>query len=252
MAVERVQAAPPPASSVPTPEPVAAPAPAAEAPAPAPEPVAVATETPAVETPPTAEAPAAPAIETPPSILEEAKATDPVVEPPKAEETPPAEAPAPTYETLKLPEGIEMLTEELGRFTAILGDNKIAPEVGQKLLEAYTAEIQRLQTDTVKNQYDVFNTTRQQWREEFAADPEIGGNRRDTTIRNCGAVLEQYGSPELRAMLTFTGAGDHPAMIKFINNIGKVLGEPRPVAAAKPPAVPVTKAQRRYAGNAGS
>lgn len=241
-------------------EPVAAPAPE---PIPTPEAAAVeaapVVETPAAVEPVTSpESPAAPPVpETPASILEDAKTAvvtpEPVKvedEPAPVEEPPPAEAPAPTYETLKLPEGIQMPPEELTRFTEVLGENKIAPEAGQKLLEAYTSEIQRFQQDTLKSQTEAFNTVRRGWVEEFMADPEIGGNRKDTTIRNCAGVLEQYGSPELRTMLTFTGAGDHPAMIRFINNIGKVLGEPRPIAAAKPPAAPVSKHQKRYAGNA--
>lgn len=236
---------------------VAAPAPE---PIPTPEPASVeaapVVETPAaVEPVPSPESPAAlPIPETPASILEGAKVDVVPPEPAKVEDEPvpveappPVEAPAPTYETLKLPEGIQMPAEELTRFTEVLGENKIAPEAGQKLLEAYTSEIQRFQQDTLKNQTEAFNTVRRGWVEEFKAS-DIGGNQQNTTIRNCAAVLEQYGSPELRTMLTFTGAGDHPAMIRFINNIGKVLGEPRPIAAAKPPAAPVSKAQRRYAG----
>lgn len=238
----------------PTPDTSTVVVPAVETPVVVPE--AVAPEPASVE-PPAPEAPLSP-----PSLLEEAKANAPEPEAPAptepeapAEEPPAVEPPAPTYETIKLPEGIEMPAEELGRFTEILGDNKIAPEIGQKLLDAYVAETQRSQTETLKNQHDVFNTTRAGWRDQFKADAEMGGNRQDTTIRNCAAVIEQYGGnavqqAELRAMLTFTGGGDHPAMIRLLNNIGKVLGEPRPIAAAKPPEAPVSKAAKRYAGNA--
>ena len=220
-------------------------------------------------------APETPAAQPAPSLLSATKPAeaDPATGQPPAAEVAPAEAapaeplPLPSYEPFSLPEGVALDQERQSVFTAILGEteNKIVTspaeahalvqEMGQKLVNLYLEEAQANSERLAQHQQQVWTQTREQWVSEFKDDPEIGGNRRDTTLASCGAMVELYGrqvgaqqEQALRDAMTLTGAGDHPELLRFINwAAGFAVERPRMVAAS--PAqqtVPLTRAQRLY------
>jgi hypothetical protein len=226
-------AAPTPTAATPAPAAVpsaapAAPAAAVAAPAAAPAQPSTAAPEPAAAAEPSAE-PAAPVEAAPdgetPSLLGEA--AKPAPEPAKADAPAPdatapvPETPAPVYE-FTWPEGATPIpAEELAPFTGILGEAKVAPEVGQKLMDLYIGETQKLMERLDKQHETTWNETR---RDEQKA--------------------------ELRQVFNLTGAGDHPAVVRLIHNISKKLLETsRPVTAERPVPVATTRAQRRYAGS---
>jgi hypothetical protein len=209
--------------------------------------------------------------ETPASLLSDAGKPAPVDPAAQADGEPapaatePAQAPAPTYETFKLPDGVSLGEKELVNFTGLLGefetgakaDHAQVQEFGQKLVDLYVAEVQTLGQRLQQRQVEVWNDQNAQWVDQVRSDPEIGGNRIKTTLNIAGSVIEQYGGnaqqiAELRQAFNTTGAGNHPSIVRLLHNIGKALGEGRPVPAQKPAPAPAGKAQRRYAGNTGS
>lgn len=208
--VEPAPAATPAAASSAV-EPVAAPAP--EAPAPA---------------APTAEKPAEPA----PSLLgAEPPATEaPVVEPAAYEFT--------------LPEGFKADPERMAAFTGLLGEHKLPPEAGQKLFDLYMADRQALQEQMAAHQQEVFAETRKGWVADFENDPQMGLNRRDQTLNQARTAIRQLLTDkngqvnekhlqEAWQVLGFTGAGDHPAIIRLFANAHQRLNE----RAAPPPSL---------------
>jgi hypothetical protein len=212
-----------------------------------------------------------------PSLLSTAKpaeADQPTGQPPEAEaaqppgEAPPAEPlPLPTYEAFALPEGVQLDQERQSAFTAILGETEqkivtspaeahaLVQEMGQKLVNLYLDEAKANSERLAQQQQQVWSQTREQWVSEFKDDPEIGGNRRDTTLARCGAMVELYGrtvgpaqEQALRDAMTLTGAGDHPELLRFINwAAGYAVENSRMVAApAMPQPIPMSRAQRMY------
>lgn len=266
-------------------EPVAAPAPAAavaEAPAPAaveaPAPEAAASPAPEV----VAEAPAAEAIVARPSLLSTAKAdgeapkeppaeaakVEPVKEEPKPPEAvkegeePKPDAPKPedvkaaepepiVYTDWVLPEGAEVDKDKVGKFTELLGTHRAPQELGQKLVDFHMAEMAEATQRLQQHNWDVWNRQQDAWMDEFRADRELGGNKELTTLSNCASVIDQYGgSPaqqaQLRQVLTDTGAGNHPLVIRLLNNVAKVLKEGSMAPAPKAPAPTASRSERRY------
>jgi hypothetical protein len=243
----------------------------------APQPAATPASTP-VETTPQSATPA-PATETPafvphtetPSLLETIKAPGATVEAPKTAEPPasasdpakpdepapvetkPAE-PAPavaepiSYPEWKLPDGVQPDREALSKYTELLGEHRIAPEVGQALLDRHTAAMQQYAEHLSREQHRVFGETRAQWNKEIMADPELGGaghqtamgaiaRMRDRFISSAKPGTEQYRSDEsaFNQFLAITGAGDHPQFHKMLHRIAAVLDEPKlPPANAGP------------------
>lgn len=258
-------------TSQPDPVAVAAPVivePPAAAPSPSPAPVAAPEPPAAAVEPIAAEAPAAPART---SLIAEAKTGDePKAEDPKPAEVALVEGEAPAAETqpfpeeikppepapivygdFTLPEGVKLESEKVGKYTELLGKHRAPQELGQELINFHVAEVQAVADRVQRSNVEAWDRMQDQWVSDFRSDREIGGNREITTLRNCAAVIEQYGgSPEqqaqLREIFTVTGAGNNPAVIRLLNNIGRVLSEGRPVPAAKPPAQPSSRQERRY------
>lgn len=195
---------------------------------------------------------------------------DPTAEKPVPEvaKVEPVQSDLPSYEKFTLPEGVTLDDSKLGNFNKILGEFETGTKtdhtkmqvLGQQLIDMYTGEAKDLSQRVAQNQIDVWNRTREGWKEDFRKDREIGGNRQQTTIKQCKAVLERYAASAgdtrakaLTKVFSLTGAGDNPAMIHFINWSSQFATErTRPVAATVPKA-PVTnsRAQRRYAGSQG-
>lgn len=182
-------------------------------------------------------------------------AEKPVEQPAEVKPAEPVKVEAIKYEAFKLPDGITLPEADLGKYTAILGEHQVPQAAAQQLVDLYVAERQR----EIQAQHDTWLRTREGWVNEFKADGEIGGNRQDTTLKRVGAVMEQYAqavgverADKLKQVLGFTGAGDNPEMVRFVNwAAGFTVERSRAVAATVPKApLPTSRAQRRYANPA--
>lgn len=193
---------------------------------------------PVVETKPEAK-PEEPVVEAKPEEqkpVEEAKAEEA-----RPEEKPVEATPEPiTYPEFKLPEGIVADPEKVSALTAILGEHRIAPEVGQKLVDLHSASLKQFADATLANQHKAFAEVREGWRKNVLADPQIGGAGHQTAIQAIARMRDAFVSdakpttPKYAAdmaafndFLAVTGAGDHPAFLKFIHNVARKLDEPR-------------------------
>ena len=224
-----------------TPSPASAVSPPAEAtPAPAPDPIVSPPVVASEPAPAEAPAPKPTAAETP-TLMEEVEreAAKPAVEPPKPAETP-AETPAPTYE-FKLPEGVETLPETMTAYTALLAENKMPQEAGQKLLDLHISAIQQYAANVAQAQQDTFLATRKGWQDQIKADPQLGGAGFQTTSKAVARMVDLFVPAEHRAEFDefrrVTGAGDHPALWRLLNNLARRFDEPAapPIPAAPPP-----------------
>lgn len=217
-----------------------------------------------------------------PAKVEEAKAEEVKAEEPKAEEAkaeepaevkPPEPLPPPVYEKFAVPDGVKFDGEKLEAFTGILGEyeNRIVTdpvqahaamqEMGQKMVDLYAAEVKDQVERSARLQRDVWDRTIESWRGEFREDPELGGNRAETSLSRMAGLLEMYGQSggpdrlgKLRDVLTFTGAGDHPEVLRFVNwAASKLVETSKPVAAVGSRApVQLTRSQRLYRNSAGA
>lgn len=253
---ETVSSTPPEA---PTPEPAPAVAPETSTPI----------EQPAVE-------PTAPEAKEPASLLSEAAEPAPEAKPdadkpateadakaPAVEEAP-TEAPLPTYDVFTVPEGVELEDAQVDSFVGLLGnfEKSINPagspevhaavqQLGQQLLDQYTTEVEGLAERVHEVNAETWRRTNENWKSEFFDDPEIGGNRKETTLKNCASVLNRFGGnanqvAELRQVLTATGAGNNLAVIRLLNNIAGFTSEGHAVAGGNPEPQSQTRQERRY------
>lgn len=209
-----------------------------------------------------------------PSLITPDKITpDPVEIPPVVEENPveseekPNEgevqseepAPLPTYDAFTLPEGITADSELLSEFTKDLAefelttkaDHTAMQDFGQKLIDRYVAESAQTAERISKYYQETFEKQKLQWREETEKDPELGGNRIETTKDAAKSFIKTHGgSPENQVafykLMDETGLGNHPVIIRLLANAGANMQEGRPLPARIAPKPQTSKIQKRY------
>lgn len=170
----------------------------------------------------------------------------------------PTESQIVTYETMKAPEGLTVDEKSFGTYRDLLGKNNIAPAIGQELLNLHGQAMQVTRDNMLADQHRVFGDMRQDWVKQAKADPQIGGAGFETSMNLIGEMRDLFVSAhrpgtdghakdvkEFNDFLKITGAGDHPAFLKYVHNVGQafkrpvtpsIIGGPPKDIGGKPPA----------------
>jgi hypothetical protein len=248
--------------AVPQAVPDVTPAPAVEAPlAPvAVEPAAVPTPTPEVTPEPAVKAPeVTPAPEKKPETFladkpVEAKPPEAVVEVKDEGGQTEEPAPPPTYEPFKTPDDVPLDAERVGKFTELLSklevggkaDHAAVQAFGQEAVDFHIAEVTKAVTDYHEKAVASWEKQRNDWKELVIKDPEMGGNRLETTLDAARSFIRLYGGSteqqdEIRNVMETSGLGNHPAIIRLFSAATRELAEAKPLAGGRP--VPATKSK---------
>lgn len=182
----------------------------------------------------------------------EIKANDKPVEL-KKEEGVQSEKPAqaPTYEAFVFPEGVKLDEGALGEFTKDLGefetvskaDHAEVQKLGQKFLDKYIAESEKNTQRITEYYQNEWNKQKIEWRAALEADPEIGGNRIQTTKASIVKALSKAPAEHVQAFTNYmesSGIGDNPAVVRMFAYLSDKLNAyeqetARPIAGTKPP-----------------
>lgn len=169
--------------------------------------------------------------------------TDPAATPPEAAAVPPTEAPpaaAPQPEenaTGGEKAQADTPPEPYALDFGVYGENvdageaaflsKIAQDSGADVAAASKLVQDLTLYGQVKHDLQV-----EDWEAASRADPEFGGDKLDESLATANRVFAAYDPQgEIRTMLTETGYGNHPALIRFFVAIGRDLSPDRMVGA---------------------
>lgn len=131
--------------------------------------------------------------------------------------------PAVDYDALTVPEGFEMDGRALEAAKPVLEELGITDQAqAQKLVDLF-AGIQQQQAEASA---EALTKTHEEW---VAAIKSDWGSSFDERLAVAGKAVE-LGGDELREALAITGAGNHPAVIKFFHRIGTAVSEDKLVA----------------------
>lgn len=120
----------------------------------------------------------------------------------------------------------------IGDFLGIMNDQALAPgDRAQKLIDLQTKFAQAQSEKAMQT----WNTLQETWQNEAKADPEIGGDKLEANLGRISTLINVHGTPELREIMTQTGAGNNVHVIKFLSKIAAAMGESLPAPAAVPP-----------------
>ena len=154
--------------------------------------------------------PAVPPVETKPN--EPAAPAEPKPEPVVPE----------TYD-FRAPEGATLDTAAIERATPIFKELGLTQDQAQKLVDLYP----KITENIVKANNDAYTAMREGWVSELKADKEIGG-KLDHVAAEIGKLKQQLPAAVRDAFneaVNFTGAGDHPAVVRALYEISKLVNE---------------------------
>lgn len=181
-------------------------------------------------------------VETPKESTE-TQPTD-VTETPKVESEP---APAPVYDPFKLPDDLKLDDTKVKEFTDILSDletkskaeHALVQEFGQKAVDFHINEIKKTVNDLQDFYKTAWDKQKTDWKDDFLKDPNIGGNRFQTTVDSANNFIRTHGGTseeitEFRNLMETSGLGNHKAVIRLLANAGRAMSEGQPLAATAP------------------
>jgi hypothetical protein len=186
-----------------------------------------------------------------------AKPTEPEVKTPAAAVTPitPVTEVAPVVEPVyefKLPDNITVEQPRLDAYTSVLKEHKIAPEVGQSLIEMHTAAMTDYAAHLRQEQHTSFAETRANWANEVRSDPELGGSGHQTALKAAARVRDLLVPEERREafnnFLAVTGAGDHPEFIRMLYAAARIFDEPAAPSVTAMPSASGQPAAKTFRG----
>lgn len=135
------------------------------------------------------------------------------------------------------PDGFQVDEAEMKEFQAIAKEFKVPQEQAQKLADIYVAG-QKKQMDLFRSEHaKQLQRIDQKWREEIAADPDVGGGNYETSKTYVISAIRRFvPEKEQGAFLEFYRAANlhnNPHMFRLLARVGKGTGEAAPIPGDK-------------------
>ena len=170
-----------------------------------------------------------------------AEGTAPAVDA-KVEDAKPAQAEAPESYEFVMPEGVELDEKSAVEFSEIAKELKLPQEQAQKIVD--------LSAKRVQGQVDAHRTLVEGWATSVKTDKEIGGDKLPESLAVAKKSLETFGTQELKNLLTTSGLGNHPEVVKLMYRVGKAISEDRFIVGNESGAVNTDIARSLYPNQA--
>lgn len=135
-----------------------------------------------------------------------------------------------TYEDFTMPEGVELDKEVVDQFVPIAKELGLSQEQAQKLVDLQTSLSKSSEEARSQNWANLQKT----WVDSAKSDQEYGGQQFEANMAVARQALDKWGTPELKAMMDATGAGNHPEMLRFFYRVGKEMSEDKVVTGGNP------------------
>ena len=146
-----------------------------------------------------------------------------------------------TYDAFKVPDGLKLDDKQIGDFTGVLENAELShQERAQKLVDMYVGEVDRIVKEQRTNQLNAWSDFTDKLKADFKNDPELGGNRQETSLGQARYVIEQLGGTpaqvaDMIGMLDHTGMGNHVGLTRLLNTVyERYLAEAKPVPGSAP------------------
>ena len=132
---------------------------------------------------------------------------------------------APEKYDFKAPEGQAFDDKVIEQFSEVAKELNLSQEAAQKVLDKMAPAIQA-------RQMEQFQAIREDWAGQSRADKEFGGDKLAENMAVAQKAMDQFATPEFKALLNQTGMGNHPEVIRVFYRAGKAISEDRIVTGA--------------------
>ena len=119
----------------------------------------------------------------------------------------------------KVADAPEVLDPEvLTAFGEVAKELDLPQEAAQKVLDKVAPVIQARQAEQVEK-------ARVEWAEDSKSDDEFGGEPFDANLEVAKSALNAFGTDPFKQLLSESGLGNHPEVIRFMYRAGKAISE---------------------------
>ena len=125
------------------------------------------------------------------------------------------------YEAFKVPEGVSLSKDMLSEFSSMAKDAKLSQEDAQKFINLAS----KSNMSVVQNQDKVFKDLVAGWKSEIQDDKDFGGSKYKDTLTGANRVLNKYGTRSLIKVLSSSGIGNNPELIKMFARLDRAMSE---------------------------
>ena len=112
----------------------------------------------------------------------------------------------------------ELDPEVLTAFGEVAKDLDLPQEAAQKVLDKVAPVIQARQAKAVEQ-------ARADWATTSQSDEEFGGENLGANLEIAKSSLNAFGTDALKSLLSESGLGNHPEIIRFMYRAGKAISE---------------------------
>lgn len=129
--------------------------------------------------------------------------------------------------------------DQKAAFHSVLDTYRADPSNVQPLIDYHLQRMGELQTQALQHQIDTFQETVQGWQKLAMADEQVGGARHETAMNNVALARDTFVSrhahgtdawkkdlTEFNQLLDYTGLGNHPVFLRFMDNAAAYVREP--------------------------
>ena len=125
--------------------------------------------------------------------------------------------------------GVTFDKEAFDAVEPVLRELDLSNDAAQKIVGAYAEKVLPLLEKRAGERADAMGVNmRKEWETQAKADPEIGGAKFDETKALARQTFVRFGvksdGPFLKLMEE-SGLGNHPDMLRFVANVGRLTGE---------------------------
>ena len=125
-------------------------------------------------------------------------------------------------------EGLELDAAAIEMAEPVFKDLGLSNDQANKLMPVAAQFRDKVATETLQSLADQGAQQKAEWLTATKADPDIGGGKLDETLHLAAKALDHFGFAEgsdFRKLLTETGFGNHPDMVRVMRGVGEMLSE---------------------------
>lgn len=152
----------------------------------------------------------------PPQPSAESQDPPPAGEPEGEEE--PVEGAPEQYDDFTAPEGKTYDSEVLKGFAEAAKEANLSQEKAQAFLDKMSPVLEQRTQEQL-------SAMRSEWETASKADKEFGGEKLNENLAIAQKAMNEFGSPELKELLSTSGLGNHPEVIRMFYKAGKAISE---------------------------
>ena len=146
---------------------------------------------------------------------------------------------APEKYEFATPEGMQFDDAVVGAFSEVAKDLNLSQEAAQKILD-------KVGPVMAAQQNEALQAASNEWAEASKTDKEFGGDKLNENLAVAKKAMDQFASPELRALLNESALGNNPEVIRMFYRVGKAISEDGFVVGGNAKNSEQTTAQRLY------